>query len=256
MNSGICTLSIIPLRKEPSHKSELISQLLFGETYAITNQQPNWLFIRCLHDEYEGWIDENQHSPLLGRDFGIIGKTESGIALELVSSAASSVHAIPLVIGSSLPGYDGLNFKIGKEKFIYNGQALQMEGKNAASIERIAMRYLNAPYLWGGRSPFGIDCSGFTQIVYKFTAFKLFRDAYQQAGQGATVNFIEESQPGDLAFFANDEGRIIHTGLVIKDKRIIHASGKVRIDKINHYGIYNNELKKYTHQLKIIKRML
>ena len=255
MNSGISILSVIPLRKEPSHKSEMISQLLFGETYAIVNQQPNWLFIRCLNDEYEGWMDENQNTVLSDRYFGTIGKTELAIDLELVSSAASSMHAIPLVIGSSLPSFDGLNFKIGKEKFIYNGQALQMEGKNAANIERIAMRFLNAPYLWGGRSPFGIDCSGLTQIVYKFTAYKLLRDAYQQAGQGTMVNFIEESQPGDLAFFANDEGRIIHTGIIIKDKRIIHASGKVRIDKIDHFGIYNHDLKKYSHQLKIIKRL-
>ena len=117
------------------------------------------------------------------------------------------------------------------------------------------MRYLNAPYLWGGRSPFGIDCSGFTQLVFKFAGIKLQRDAYQQGGQGSIINFIEEVQPGDLAFFSNDEGAIIHVGIMLKDNRIIHSSGKVRIDKIDHFGIYNAETKKHSHLLKLIKRM-
>ncbi|HRG90423.1 MAG TPA: C40 family peptidase, partial [Chitinophagales bacterium] len=123
-----------------------------------------------------------------------------------------------------------------------------------AVFERVAMRYLNAPYLWGGRSPFGIDCSGFTQVVFKFADVQLMRDAYQQAEQGAMVNFVEESQPGDLAFFSNDNGKIIHVGIVLKDQRIIHSSGKVRIDRLDHFGIYNADTKKYSHQLKVIKR--
>ena len=148
-----------------------------------------------------------------------------------------------------------MNFKIAKEKFIYNGQAIQSEAKSSVLLERVAMRYLNAPYLWGGRSPFGIDCSGFTQMVFKFTGIKLLRDAYLQAEQGTVINFIEESQPGDLAFFTNEEGRITHVGIILKDQQIIHASGKVRIDKIDHFGIYSATQKKYSHQLKIIKRM-
>lgn len=243
------------MRKEPSHRSEQISQLLFGETFEVSKEQTSWMYIKTTYDGYEGWIDYNQFTNLSDKDFYAITANEPGIALELSGSAASTYNSIPIVAGSSLPFFDGLNFKIAKEKFIYNGQAVQPDGKNPAVFERIAMRYLNAPYLWGGRSPFGIDCSGFTQVVFKFTGTPLKRDAYQQAEQGSVVNFIEEAIPGDLAFFANPEGHITHVGIILKHNRIIHSSGTVRIDTLDHFGIYNASSQKYTHQLKIIKRI-
>jgi gamma-D-glutamyl-L-lysine dipeptidyl-peptidase len=255
MKYGIAILSVIPLRKEMSHRSEQVSQLLFGETYEILQKQGNWIFIKCSYDAYEGWMDDSQHHELNERDFLTISASDPGVALEMVNSAVSSAHAVPILAGSSLPFFDGMNFKIAREKFIYNGQAIQSDAKNSSIFERIALRYINAPYLWGGRSPFGIDCSGFTQLVYKFVGVPLLRDAWQQAGQGALVNFIEESQPGDLAFFGNEESRIVHVGIILKDSRIIHASGKVRIDKLDHFGIFNAEKKKYSHSLKIIKRL-
>jgi len=255
MKYGISLLSIIPLRKEPSHRSEQISQLLFGETYEVNQEQNEWLYIKAIYDDYEGWIASSQFSQLAEKDFQAINTAETGMALDLSNSASSTYNSIPIVAGSSLPYFDGLNFKIGKEKFIYNGQAVQADGKTPAIFERIALRYLNAPYLWGGRSPFGIDCSGFTQVVFKFTGTTLKRDAYQQAEQGSVVNFVEEAIPGDLAFFANTEGNITHVGIILKDNRIIHASGKVRIDSIDHFGIYNSSTQKYSHQLKIIKRI-
>jgi len=255
MKYGITILSIISVRKEMSHRSEQVSQLLFGETYEILQKQGSWLRIKCTYDNYEGWIDENQHYELNERDFLNISNNDPGIALELTNSAISSNYSVPVLVGSSLPFFDGMNFKIAKEKFIYNGQAIQTDAKNSSIFERIALRYTNAPYLWGGRSPFGIDCSGFTQMVFKFVGIPLLRDAYQQAGQGSVVNFIEEAQPGDLAFFGNEEGRIVHVGIILKDNRIIHASGKVRIDKLDHFGIYNIEQKKYSHSLKILKRI-
>ncbi|MCW5909260.1 MAG: C40 family peptidase [Chitinophagales bacterium] len=254
MKNGIAVLSVIPIRKEPTHASEQISQLLFGETYSISSTHETWLKITCNSDGYEGWIHNSQHTALADKDFTAIAENKAGIALELAFSASSSSYSVPVVCGSSLPGFDGVNFKIGKEKFIYNGQAVLPEAQNSSVLERIALRYLNAPYQWGGRSPFGIDCSGFSQIVFKFCGYSLKRDAYQQAEQGTPLNFVEETQPGDLAFFANDENRITHVGIILKDHRIIHASGKVRIDKLDHYGIYNAETKKYSHRLKLIKR--
>ena len=254
MKNGIALLSIIPVRNEPTHRSEQVTQLLFGETYTIINQQNNWAYISCTHDEYKGWIDLNQFHEISQREFEAIESAENGIALELVSSATSGYHSIPILTGSRLPFFDGMNFEIAKEKFIYNGQAIQTSSRSTSHFEKIAMRYLNAPYLWGGRSPFGIDCSGFTQVVYNCIGIALKRDAYQQAEYGSIVNFVEEAQPGDLAFFSNEEGKIIHVGIVLKDHRIIHASGKVRIDKLDHFGIFNADLKKYSHQLKIIKR--
>ncbi|MBL0309325.1 MAG: C40 family peptidase [Bacteroidetes bacterium] len=254
MKYGLTHLSIIPLRREAAHRSELVSQLLFGESYKVLEKKENWLRIACIYDGYEGWIDENQHRELSEKDFNNLLRGESGVALDMVCNASSSHQSIPILSGSSLPLFDGMNFKMGKGKFIYNGQAIQPDAQNSALFERIAMRYLNAPYLWGGRSPFGIDCSGFTQVIFKFMGIKLPRDAWQQAEQGSVVNFIEESRPGDFAFFHNEDGKIIHTGMILKDRTIIHASGKVRVDKIDHFGIHNSESKKYSHQLKLIKR--
>ncbi len=255
MKHGISTLSIVPVRMEPNHRSQQVSQLLFGETYEILTTQDTWLKINCHYDGYEGWIDQNQHSTLSDKDFNAITEAPKGIALELAGSASSNAHSLPIVTGSSLPFFDGLNFKIGREKFIYNGQAILPDAPNSSILERVALRYLNAPYLWGGRSPFGIDCSGFAQLVFKFCGVALQRDAYQQAEQGSPLNFVEETQCGDLAFFANADNKIIHVGIVLKDQRIIHASGKVRIDKLDHFGIYNAETKKYSHQLKLLKRL-
>lgn len=248
-------LSQIPVRSEAAHRSEQISQLLFGETFTINDAKDEWLKITCSWDNYEGWISASQCTYITDKDFTQVNNGNNGIAIDLASNVSSTATSIPVLAGSTLPGFDGMNFKIGKEKFIYNGQALLQENQNPAVLERIALRYLNAPYLWGGRSPFGIDCSGFTQVVFKFCGIPLKRDAYLQAEQGAAVNFIEETQTGDLAFFANDENRIVHVGIVLKDQRIIHASGKVRIDKLDHFGIYNTDLKKYTHQLKVLKRL-
>ena len=123
-------------------------------------------------------------------------------------------------------------------------------------MQEIAQSLLNVPYQWGGRSPMGMDCSGFTQVVFKILGKKLLRDAWQQAEQGVLVNFIEEIQPGDLVFFDNEEGRIIHVGIALANHKIIHASGCVRIDNLDHHGIYNTETRKYSHNLRIIKRVL
>ncbi len=256
MKYGISHLSIIPLRIEASHKSEMVSQLLFGETFSVIKEQKDWLQIECSFDNYQGWMDAAQFHELTEKDYQTITENNCGVAMDLSGTAASGSDSVPIVAGSSLPFFDGMNLKIGKEKFIYNGQSVTADGKTNALLERVAMRYLNAPYLWGGRSPFGIDCSGFTQLVFKFMNLKLKRDAYLQAEQGVIVNFIEEAVPGDLAFFNNEEGKIIHVGIILKDNKIIHASGKVRLDKLDHFGIHNTSTKKYTHQLKIIKRLL
>ncbi len=115
---------------------------------------------------------------------------------------------------------------------------------------------MNAPYLWGGKTPFGIDCSGFTQMVYKLNGHALLRDASEQASQGIALSFIEESEPGDLAFFDNSEGQIIHVGIIMEDNHIIHAHGKVRIDRLDHSGIYNIDKKIHTHKLRVIKKII
>jgi cell wall-associated NlpC family hydrolase len=119
-----------------------------------------------------------------------------------------------------------------------------------------ALLYLNAPYVWGGRTPFGIDCSGFVQMVYKMKKIKLLRDASQQASQGEVISLLGEAEPGDLAFFDDAEGKITHVGLLIDRSHIIHCSGKVRIDVLDHEGIYNEAVQKYTHKLRLIRRIV
>ena len=137
----------------------------------------------------------------------------------------------------------------------YSGPSFKGKNKKAKLLE-IASLYLNAPYLWGGKTPFGIDCSGFTQLVYKLCGYSLLRDARDQATQGEVLSFIEESEPGDLAFFDNEEGSIVHVGIIMNDYNIIHAHGKVRIDTLDHSGIYNNDLNKHTHSLRYIKKII
>ncbi len=235
----------------------MVSQLLFGETYEILRSKEKWHYIKCTLDQYEGWIHSGQHTSLSEKEYHSINLQTVGIAIDLFYSAASSDKSIALVTGSSLPYFDGINFKIGKEKFIYNGQAVMPDQiRTVNMLEKVALRYLYAPYLWGGRSPLGIDCSGFVQVLYKCLGIALPRDAYQQAEVGKTVNFAEEAVIGDLAFFHGDDGKIIHVGLILKDKKIIHASSMVRIDSFDHFGIFNAESNKYSHQLKIIKRIL
>ena len=148
--------------------------------------------------------------------------------------------------------------ELGDLDFTFSGQVIEPGSSNItlSLLLKIARKYLNAPYLWGGRSPFGIDCSGFSQIVFKMLGVKLLRDASQQVSQGRIIDFVEQAQAGDLAFFENKKKRIAHVGIVFPDQKIIHAHGKVRIDNLDHFGIFNEENNKYTHRLRVVKRIL
>jgi len=254
---GICSLSVVPIRFGASDTSELVSQLLFGEVYEVVSSKPKWLKIRCTFDGYEGWISKNQHTEITEAVHGR-AKKSTDCSMELVQEAMTENYYIPVVLGSSIPEYDGINFALNGTKFTFSGQIVNSNEIVISSdlLIKIAKKYLYAPYLWGGRSPFGIDCSGFVQVVYKMLGFKLERDARKQVDHGEVVNLIIEAKPGDLAFFENTSKKIIHVGIVLENQEIIHASGRVRIDKLDHQGIYNQELGKYTHKLRIIKRVL
>jgi gamma-D-glutamyl-L-lysine dipeptidyl-peptidase len=256
MEYGICNLSIVPVRAEPSDRSEQVTQLLFGECFEITGKNKQWKKVRLAYDDYTGWIDEKQYQPLQDEVFRSLRNGERTVTLDLVQILVSDNIMSPIVIGSDLPFFNGKECRIGEQIFGFDGNTRNPDPASASKnlITENAFIYLNSPYLWGGRSPFGIDCSGFTQMAYKLSGIKLRRDASQQAEEGHTVNFLEEAEPGDLIFFDNAEGRIIHVGILLPDNRIIHASGKVRIDKIDHHGIFNTDTKKYSHKLRLIKR--
>ncbi|TNE61657.1 MAG: hypothetical protein EP344_05815 [Bacteroidetes bacterium] len=252
-----CQVSLAPLRAHPSDKSEMVSQLLFGETVEITETKGNWQHITCAWDGFSGWVDSKQIRRLTPSEYDDY-RNHSSINLSLVEGLMAADHFIPLTLGAALPRYDGLRCQLGDQSFQFSGPVITPEqAPNTGEwIIKIARRYLHAPYLWGGRSPFGIDAAGLTQMVFKIAGIRLLRDATQQVTQGRSVDFMEQCQLGDLAFFDNGKGEIGHVGIILPDCHIIHASGKVRIDKLDHFGIYNGEKNRYTHQLRIVKRLL
>ena len=247
--TGYCHLSLVPMRAEPSDRAEMVNQILFGETFSIEEAREKWTRIKLDHDGYEGWIDAKQWKPM-DKALGYAAYTAE--VIDLVSEVASG-YPIKIMAGS--PVAVETEFTLGADRYHFDGA--RMEGKKSrAELVGLAYLYLNSPYLWGGRSPMGLDCSGFTQMVYRLAGHAIPRDAWQQAGLGHTLSFIEEAQPGDLGFFDNEEGKIIHVGILLADYQIIHASGKVRIDHLDQTGIFNRETGKHTHRLRMIKNIL
>ena len=256
MHYGICNLSIVPLRIEPNDSSEMISQLLFGEHFKILEIRKKWSKIRVTFDNYEGWIDNKQFEEITEETHVNIKNSEATLANDIIEFATDTKgNFITVSLGSPLPFYNKKKLILNKTSFNYEGTVISQKQAKRKLIEA-AFKYLNAPYLWGGKTPFGIDCSGFTQMVYKLCGYRLLRDATQQATQGEVLSFIEESEPGDLAFFDNNEGEITHVGIIMKDNYIIHAHGKVRVDRIDHSGIFNIDTHKHTHKLRVIKKII
>ena len=251
---GICNLAIIPLRSEPSDKSEIVSQVLFGEHFEILEQLKQWSKIKLQYDDYEGWVDSKQYQIISESDYRQLSEDALVLNADLVEYITAPNNVLrPVTLGASLSFLNHGDINTSN----YNFEGTKISGtKTKDCLLNTAFMYLNAPYLWGGKTPFGIDCSGFTQMVYKLNGYKLMRDASQQSKQGEALSFIEESEPGDLAFFDNEEGNIIHVGIIMDDNYIIHASGKVRIDRLDHLGIYNAELNKHTHKLRVIKKII
>lgn len=253
MQPAICLLPVVPLRKEPLHRSEMVSQLLFGEYVMIDEEKDDFVLATCLYDGYQGWVQANQVVPV----------AEVLTSNTYVSSAQAEIvvngFAKAISIGSPV-------YKPG-EKLLFGNAAVQYLPGTASFwnskeqhrpladvMKKIYESYLYTPYLWGGKSVYGIDCSGFVQQVYKFFGVKLPRDAYLQAEHGAAVSTLEVAKFGDLVFFQNEKGRVMHVGIVIEHNAIVHASGRVRTDVLDNEGIINNETGNRTHRLHSIRR--
>lgn len=255
---GVCRLSLVPVRQTPSDKAEQVTQLLFGDHYEVlaSDATGKWLHIRIHFDQYEGWIDQKQHHAISKEYFAYNNKAEFKITTDLTSSMLYNKSPKIVLMGSIIPISSSELFKM-EEQFAFNGDAKNLGQKREFEfLKSIALKYLNSPYLWGGKSPFGIDCSGFVQMVFKICGYKLLRDARQQVTQGRTIKSFQEAQPGDIAFFRNETGAIHHTGILLARERIIHSSGKVRLDNLTEQGIFNTETQQYTHELAEIRRIL
>jgi gamma-D-glutamyl-L-lysine dipeptidyl-peptidase len=255
---GVCRLSVVSVRKDPADVSEIVTQLLFGDDYQVVGETPDrkWLKIVITFDRYEGWIDSKQHNGISREYFEYISRADLKIATDLTSSLLYNKMPLTILMGSVIPISGAELFKM-EDQFAFNGESKTLGQKREFDfVQALAMKYLNAPYLWGGKNPFGIDCSGFVQMVFKIAGYKLLRDASQQANQGKSVNAFADIQPGDLAFFKNSQGNITHTGIVLRDLKIIHASGKVRIDQLTQEGIFNADLHVTTHVFSHLRRIL
>lgn len=255
----ISLLSAVPIRRLDSDKSEMISQLLFGEVAEVINDKnKDWWLIKCSWDGYIGWASSNQLHEISKKEYAQY-KSCKTISAEIMAPALCDGHSRFLPFGASLPGFDEMTFQVANKHFAYGGRVTFADriSDQRSYLQKMAQRMLHAPYLWGGRSPLGIDCSGFVQVLYKHLQIVLPRDAYQQVEVGEMVDFVSTVQPGDLAFFRNHySDKITHVGMVLEKGKIIHASGRVRIDKLDHYGIFHKKEERYTHLLVGIKRLL
>ncbi|MEA3318069.1 MAG: C40 family peptidase [Bacteroidota bacterium] len=254
---GIGKTTVIPVRATASEKAEMLSQILFGEIFEILSYNKKWSYIKNLNDNYEGWIDSKMCYKITKEKANEILNSDSFITSKLFSYARniSSKQNFIIPAGSVLPFYNksDKSFKLLDNK--YQLSSKDDNSTNNISVSEIAKQFIGAPYLWGGKSPFGIDCSGFTQIIYKILNINIPRDAKEQVNKGTEISFLDKTKEGDLVFFDNEENEIIHVGIILSENKIIHASGSVRIDKLDHQGIYNYEEKCYTHKLRIIKRI-
>jgi hypothetical protein len=257
MVSVICPLSIVPVRNEPNDRSEMVSQWLFGETAEVLERTEKWSRLQFDHDGYEGWVDNKQiedcATPNFDPDQRVIDQN---------TIADLGERQVLLPYGAVLPFYeDG--------EILWHGHRTPVQAvtnhkpvlERADLLELYLHPFMGAPYLWGGRTPWGVDCSGLSQMLFILMGIYLPRDASQQAEEGEPVELLDLCEPGDLIFFDNEEGRIVHVGIVLTRNdegslRIAHASGRVRIDKLDHQGIFNVDEQRYTHRLRMIRRVL
>lgn len=253
MDYALVDVPAAAVRKKARHSSEMTSQLLFGEAVKIIRQKEGgWVKVRGLHDSYEGWIRNSQLLEVKEKEAGLFC---AYITAGMVNTISFDENILQVPMGSSLPAFTDGQGQTGDRLYHFNGQYRKRNAQPASAglVKELTMPWLNAPYLWGGRTQFGVDCSGFVQVIFKMMGIDLPRDAWQQAQEGKTVKKLKDAVCGDLAFF-DDREEIVHVGILLSNEQIIHASGKVRIDGMDKRGIVQSDTHKYTHRLRVIKR--
>ncbi len=250
MKYGICIKGQTAVRSEHTESAELVTQMLFGETCKIVDQKSDWYFVYTDTDQYLGWIDIKCVHILDHNDYQNINKHWHPVLSSPYGLIETEKEKIMISQGSTLPFLNNNDIQIGSNKYKLVSGSTETN-KNAADY---ALDLLGTPYLWGGRTILGLDCSALILNIFKIKRFLLPRDASEQVSYGDSISFLHEAQKGDVCFFDKPDGRITHIGILLDNKNIIHASGEVRIDSIDHQGIYNQDQKKYTHHLRVIKR--
>ena len=260
---GIASVAKIPVRTKPAHQSEMCNEILFGESYTIIEEESDWLLIRSQWDDYQGWISRGSHTPISQKDIDDLSVQPEVYCTDPVQSAYMSpdMGSLYLPAGSRLPFFNApiRQFRINEVIYTLSPDAKysgEIDKNIRTSIIETASRLLNTPYLWGGKSSFGTDCSGFVQTILRIHGINIPRDSGEQCGLGAEIQSPDNAQAGDLAFFHNEEGNISHVGFVAPRGLILHASGMVRLDRLDQTGIYNTVMKKYTHRLSLIKDLI
>lgn len=254
---GVCRLSVVPIRLDHSETAEQITQLLFGDHYEVleVSSDRRWYRIRIYSDQCEGWLESRQHHPISEEYFQQINKTDYKITTDIASGVLYKKAPLTIVMGSIVPISSSELFKI-EEQFAFNGESKGLgQRRDVEFICTMARKYLSAPGQLGGKSPFGIDPSGFVQMVFKIAGYPIPRDVRQQAVQGKKVASVDEAKPGDIAFFTVKGATVSHTGIVLEESKIIHVSGQVRIDLLTEEGIVSPETKVYSHLLHSIRRI-
>ena len=256
MSYAVCCVPVAPIRIEADHRSEMVSQLLFGECCIITVVEKNgWIKIVNKQDAYTGWCSQSHFQEIDDAQFY---QEENNFTADWINKIEYNGHQMWVPFGSTLTAMKNGTVLWRKNTVYFKGNVWEpaVVKQDAETIKQVAFKFLNSTYLWGGKSVFGIDCSGFTQSVYKFLNILLLRDAQQQATQGELIGFLQEARCGDLAFFDNEAEQIIHVGILLSAHEIIHAAGKVRIDKIDNEGIVHAQTGQRTQRLRIIRRYI
>jgi hypothetical protein len=253
---GIVKLAVVPMRFEPFEQSEMVSQLLFGEVVEITQTTGNWFYACNRSDNYCAWVDRKMIQ--LVNDVDLIDSDPHILSQPITKFSAKNTNFnLYLPAGSHLHHFCENKITINGIDFFEDATIInEFKNNSHENLVDLACLFLNAPYLWGGKTIMGIDCSGFVQLLFSIFKFQLSRDASQQVEHGSVIDFLNEAKVGDLAFFENDDAKIIHVGILMNSEKIIHASGCVRIDNIDNYGILNSETGVYSHKLRVIKRLI